>query len=87
MDSKTTIEKLQILLPHWIEHNINHEAEFRKWAASARAEGAERLAGLLDQASASMVATDEILRKTLAEAGGTLQAHGHEHHDHHHHHH
>ena len=39
MDQKTTMEKLQILLPHWIEHNHNHEAEFKKWADLARAEG------------------------------------------------
>ena len=82
MDAKTTMEKLQILLPHWIEHNNNHEAEFRKWAASARAEGAERLAGLLEQATASMATTDEILKKTLLEAGGAATA-PHHHHPHH----
>ncbi|MEI7899214.1 MAG: hypothetical protein WCK89_03110 [bacterium] len=80
MDPKTTIEKLQILLPHWIEHNNNHEAEFRKWAAAARTEGAESLAGLLDKAAASMAATDELLKKTLAEAGGPAN----DHHPHHH---
>ncbi|MEI6564073.1 MAG: hypothetical protein WCO42_07190 [bacterium] len=80
MESKTTIEKLQFLLPHWIEHNKNHEAEFRKWSASARSDGAERLAGLLDQAAASMAATDEVLKKAVAEVGGSA-------HDHHHHHH
>ena len=84
MDAKTTIEKLQILLPHWIEHNNNHEAEFRKWAASAQAEGALRLAALLEQAAASMAATDEVLKKSLAEAGGATTApHTHSHHHHH----
>jgi len=84
MDAKTTTEKLQILLPHWIEHNNNHEVEFRKWAASARAEGAERLAKLLEQATASMATTDEILKKALIEAGGAAPDPHHHHHNHHH---
>lgn len=84
---KTTIEKLQILLPHWIEHNKNHEAEFRKWAAAAHAEGLENLAGQLDKAASSMAVTDEILRQTLVEAGGSNTQDEHHHgHDHHHHH-
>ena len=39
MDEKTTMEKLQILLPHWIEHNHNHETEFKKWVDLVRSEG------------------------------------------------
>ena len=27
------IDKFRILLPHWIEHNKNHEEEFNKWLA------------------------------------------------------
>lgn len=85
MDSKTTVEKLRILLPHWVEHNHNHEAEFRKWAEDARAEGQPRLAQWLDEATTSMAATDEFLRKALAEAGGpAAEPHHHPHHHHHH---
>jgi hypothetical protein len=69
MDPTTTIEKLRVLLPHWIEHNRNHEAEFRKWSAAARAEGSEGLAMLLDRAAANMAATDEILKEAQSEAG------------------
>ena len=29
------VEKLRILLPHWIEHNQEHAAEFRSWADRA----------------------------------------------------
>ena len=83
MDAKTTIEKLQILLPHWIEHNKNHESEFRKWADAARAEGLESLAVKLDKAVSSMAVTDEILKKTLTEAGGS-DSHTHDEHHHHH---
>ena len=33
------LEKLRVLLPHWVEHNEEHNKEFRKWAERARAEG------------------------------------------------
>jgi len=87
MDIKSTVEKMQILLPHWIEHNHNHEAEFRQWAASARAEGSENLAGFLDKAVATMATTNEILKKALTEVGGPSKAQHPHHHDHPHHHH
>ncbi|MEI7435773.1 MAG: hypothetical protein WCL16_03075 [bacterium] len=80
MESKNLIEKLQVLLPHWIEHNQNHEAEFRKWAASARSEDSQHLASLLDQAAAHMTATDEILKQAKTEAGGNAEIHPHSHH-------
>jgi len=85
MEAKTTVEKLQVLLPHWVEHNANHEAEFRKWAEAARTESQPRLAGLLDEAAASMSATDALLKQALAEAGGTKGAAPHSHHHPHHH--
>lgn len=93
MDPKTTLEKLQILLPHWVEHNQNHAAEFLKWSAAARADGAEKLASLLDQAAANMKATDSILKQAVTEAGAPAgephhchcHAHGHDHgHEHSH---
>lgn len=83
MDQKNTREKLQILLPHWIEHNHNHEAEFKKWADLARAEGQGALADLLGKAVASMGETDGILQKVLAEIGGPGEGHCHHHHHHH----
>ena len=30
------IEKLLILIPHWIEHNQEHADEYRQWAAYAQ---------------------------------------------------
>jgi hypothetical protein len=83
MDQKSTKEKLQILLPHWIEHNHNHETEFKKWADLARAEGQGGLADLLAKAVASMAETDGILQKALAEIGGPGEGHCHHHHHHH----
>lgn len=29
-------EKLRLLLPHWIEHNYEHAAEFREWSSRVR---------------------------------------------------
>jgi hypothetical protein len=31
----TDIEKLRALLPHWIEHNGEHAAEFSNWSEKA----------------------------------------------------
>ncbi|HIJ79023.1 MAG: hypothetical protein OEY01_08395 [Desulfobulbaceae bacterium] len=81
MSEKSTIEKLQILLPHWVEHNNNHEAEFSKWAEAAGQAGEKSLAELLNKAVASMAATDAILKEALKLVGGP----GKEHHHHHHH--
>ena len=84
MSEKSTIEKLQILLPHWVEHNNNHETEFKKWAEEARKEGGNTLADLLDKAVASMATTDTILKEALKEVGGPDEGHHHHGHDHHH---
>ncbi|OGQ99140.1 MAG: hypothetical protein A2505_08810 [Deltaproteobacteria bacterium RIFOXYD12_FULL_55_16] len=80
MDQKTTREKLQILLPHWVEHNHNHETEFKKWAALAQSEGQGALAELLNKAVTSMAETDGLLEKALAEIGGPGEGHHHHHH-------
>ena len=37
--SKSDLEKLRILLKHWIEHNKEHGEEFREWAEKARGIG------------------------------------------------
>ena len=61
------MEKLKILLDHWIEHNKEHGEEFREWAEKAREVGKVvvhedmlRAAGHMDKAS-------ESLRKALEE--------------------
>jgi hypothetical protein len=33
MIQKTDSEKLRFLIPHWIEHNLEHANEFRDWAS------------------------------------------------------
>jgi hypothetical protein len=44
MASRTDEDKLRALLPHWIEHNSEHAAEFRLWAEKAQAAGREDVA-------------------------------------------
>lgn len=83
---KTTIEKLRILLPHWVEHSHQHGAEFRKWVELARAEGHSEIAELLEQAITAMATTDTILEKALSLLGGAENGHSHHHHHGHHHH-
>jgi hypothetical protein len=70
MEPKTVNEKLQVLLPHWIDHNRSHVAEFKEWIASARSEKADGAAELLERAAANMAANDEILKKALSLVGG-----------------
>ncbi len=86
MSDKSTVEKVRVLLPHWIEHNHSHKAEFVKWAAAAREDGLEEVAGLIDQAVAAMDAGNAALGRALEKVGGAAGG-GHHHHHHHHHHH
>jgi len=80
-------EKLRVLLPHWIEHNLGHGEECRKWSAIAREEGREKIAEHIDAAVKAMIRVNELLEMALREAGG--HEHGGEcgHHHHHNHHH
>ena len=71
--AKDDIErKLQTLLDYWIEHNSEHEKEFRDWAdkaASSLSEVAERL----QKAATKMAAvSDELLKakQALAKSKG-----------------
>ena len=38
MSERSDVEKLRILLPHWIEHNNSHVAEFVKWQKAVTGE-------------------------------------------------
>jgi hypothetical protein len=64
------IDKLRVLLPHWIEHNEEHAKEFRGWAERTGLARNALLdaARLLEEASAR-------LYKGLEELGGSLVHH------------
>lgn len=71
-------DKLRVLLPHWIEHNEEHAAEFRRWSGQA---GAARTDIVL--AAELMGRVNVALKSALELLGGPLAAGEIEkHHDH-----
>jgi hypothetical protein len=64
-------DKLRVLLPHWIEHNDEHSAEFREWALRAGEAQQDLLeaAQLLEDATAS-------LESAMKKLGGPLSLEG-----------
>ena len=78
------IEKLRIMLPHWIEHNRGHGEEFARWAEEIAGTDA-RLAETLNRAVNSLDHAQAALEQALAQAGGPAEpkeeaGHGHQHH-------
>jgi hypothetical protein len=74
--AKTTVQhKLRALLPHWIEHNQDHAAEFRRWAVQAGEAAAD-----IEAAAAQMEVANQALVVALEKLGGAVHpAHHHEH--------
>ena len=54
--------KLQTLIDYWIEHNSEHEKEFRAWADKAVSSSTE-VAQQLQKAAAKMAAVSDELMK------------------------
>ena len=81
MSEQNTIKKLRVLLPHWIEHNNNHIAEFRKWENEARAESGKEVSLLLEKAISDMEEAGKSLSEALEKVGGPFESsEGHHHH-------
>jgi hypothetical protein len=59
------VEKLRVLIPHWIEHNVEHADEFREWAVRAGAAQED-----LEAAAAALKAVNEHLQVALQKLGG-----------------
>ena len=55
-------EKVKVLLDYWIEHNSEHEKEFRNWADKTASSSAE-VAQQLREAAAKMAAVSDELTK------------------------
>ena len=77
----TEIEKLRVLLPHWIEHNQEHALEFGRWADTAEEAGHQAAAELIRQAVRSVQQANDDLDKALEGLGGpvSLETHDHAH--------
>ncbi len=80
MSEQNTTKKLRVLLPHWIEHNNSHIAEFRKWESEARTESGQEVALLLAKAISDMEKTGKSLSEALEKVGGPLEGGGVHHH-------
>jgi hypothetical protein len=61
----TDIEKLRALLPHWIEHNGEHAAEFANWAEKAFLAGHEEVAQTIRRAAEEMQQANNTLQLAL----------------------
>ena len=56
---KGTVEKLRVLLEHWISHNEEHAREYRKWADRVEAEGLGEIAGKIREAADLVVSSND----------------------------
>ena len=61
------MEKLRVLIPHWIEHNQEHADEFRRWAENAGDASTEILT-----AAQAMQEVNGLLSAALEKLGGAL---------------
>jgi len=75
MKPMTDIEKLRHLIPHWIEHNRSHAAEFMRWAALASASGEKQAAALIENAASLLQKVEDDLSAALEKAGGEISPH------------
>lgn len=75
------LEKLQVLLTHWLQHNESHGAEYLKWAEVARQGGHATTAEFIEQAVELLKKADTSLGKALDSVGGPSQEQQHHHHD------
>lgn len=55
-------EKLKVLLDYWIEHNSEHEKEFRDWADKVSSSSTE-VARQLQKAATKMASVNDELMK------------------------
>ena len=60
------VEKLRVMLQHWIEHNKGHVEEFEKWEATMNEDGQLSLANHIADAIKTMGAVNVQLEKALS---------------------
>ena len=76
------VEKLQMLISHWLQHNEDHGREYAKWAKVAREAGYSPAAECMEEAVELLAKADRAFEKALELVGGPGKEH---HHNHHHH--
>jgi hypothetical protein len=63
------LEKLRVLLPHWIEHQAEHTTELRDWANRLQDAGKPELVEGLLAAAASLQQAGDHLSNLLEKIG------------------
>ncbi len=63
VESKSTKEKLKILLKHWKEHNNSHITEYEKWLKNAKEEGLNDYAEIIEEVLKKMKEINELYEK------------------------
>ena len=83
------VEKLRVLVQHWIDHNKSHAEEFSKWEKIMIEDAEGKIAAHISEAVQAVEKVNKQLSKALSEAGGPKEVDGEGHHHHHgdHHHH
>jgi hypothetical protein len=61
------LQKLRVLIPHWIEHNEEHANEFLRWSESVKDASTDLLAAVQ-----AMQQVNQTLRIALEKLGGAL---------------
>jgi hypothetical protein len=75
------VEKLQMLLSHWLQHNKDHGKEYVKWSEVARQAGYDTAADCIARAVELLAKADRAFEKALESIGGPGRDHHHHHHD------
>ena len=75
------MEKLRVLLRHWMEHNDEHAADFVGWAAKATLAGRDDAGQMISDAADAIRQANAALQSALEGLGGPLprQPHMHSH--------
>jgi hypothetical protein len=67
------VEKLRVLIPHWMEHNDEHAEEYQRWAEKATEASADLLSAV-----DSLKKVNQTLGVALEKLGGAT-SHPHSH--------
>ena len=70
MSTDETLSRLTMLLGHWIDHNREHGAEFRKWADRVGELGEAAAAEDIAQAAREMDKAGGFLSRAMEKLGG-----------------
>ncbi len=79
------LEKLRIMLPHWVEHNQGHGTEFLQWSKKLKEDYPE-ISHLLTHAVQALQDAQSALEEAMDMAGGGKAKDSHHHGKGHHHH-